>query len=322
MKKKQILFKNKWFKTGVIALAVAAVVGSTAILQKQMPEIPSYTDPIMVSEIEEEETPLASAPKVDTKTSKKSSKKKVKMKKAASKTYTKSLPKTSKTSKKTKQTKTATVVTKTTTVTAVKEKYTKKSKVKVVTTTTTTTVTTTTTQKASASSGSTATVNSGSASNTNTITGTVDIGQVAPKADSRVITAYRTLGFTVEIDPSVSYSGYFDGRNRKITLKQADDTIYHELGHFVAFIAGNADKTSSFTTVYNQEKTLYTAYNKAYVTQNSSEYFAESLKNFTLDPSVLKSERPKTYEAVSEALNKLTDTQIAKVQKVYRSIWK
>lgn len=322
MKKNQILFKRKWLKTGVIALAIAAVVGSTAIVEKQVPEIPSYTDPIMVSEIEEEETPLASTPKVRTTTSKKSSKKKVKMKKAASKTYTKSLPKTSETSKKTKQTKTATVVTKTTKVTAVKEKYTKKSKVKVVTTTTTTTVTTTTTQKASASSGSTVTAGSGNTSNTNTITGTVDVGQVAPKADSRVITAYRTLGFTVEIDPSVSYSGYFDGRNRKITLKQADDTIYHELGHFVAFIAGNVDKASSFVTVYNQEKALYTAYNKAYVTQNSSEYFAESTKNFTLDPSALKSARPKTYEAVSEALNKLTDTQIAKVQKVYRSIWK
>lgn len=322
MKKKLVdLIKNKRFTAGVIALALTAVVASTAVMQtnRQVPEVPSYTDPVMEASIEEEETPLASSPKVTTTTKKKTSSKKVKMKTAAKKTYTKSLPQTSTTSKKTSKTKDTTVETQTTVVKAVKEKYTKKSKVKVVTTTTTTTVTTTTTENEVAAA---TTTNTTTASSVNTITGSVDITQIAPKADSRVITAYRTLGFTVEVDPSVSYSGYFDGRNQKITLKKADDTIYHELGHFVAFIAGNADKTSSFTAVYNQEKSLYTAYNKAYVTQDSSEYFAESVKEFTLNPTALKSARPKTYEAVKDALDKLTDTQIAKIKKVYSVIWK
>lgn len=321
MKKKLVnLFKNKIqskrFAAGVTVFVLAAVVGGITVAQKntEIPEIPSYTDPVMEASIEEEETPLASSPKVSTKTTKKTSSKKVKMKTAAKKTYTKSLPQTSSTSKKTSKTENATVVTQTTEVKAVKEKYTKKSKVKVVTTTTTTTVTTTTTENETAATATT--------SSPSTVTGTVDISQIAPKADSRVITAYRTLGFTVEIDPSVSYSGYFDGRNQKITLKKADDTIYHELGHFAAFIAGNADKTASFTAIYNQEKSLYTAYNKAYVTQNSSEYFAESVKEFTLNPTALKSARPKTYEAVKEALDKLTDTQVAKIKKVYSVIWK
>lgn len=327
MKRKQIqLLKNKRFVTGLLAVAIAAVIGGVAVVQRpsEVPDIPSYTDPIMVSEIEDEETPLASASKVDTKVTTKTSKKKVKMKKASKKTYTKTLPETSSTSKKTTRSSGKTVVTQTTAVKAVTEKYTKKSKVKVVTTTTTTTVTTTTTESTSTSvsSGNSVTMGSGSNSSADTIKGTVDIGQIAPNADSRVITAYRTLGFTVEVDPSVSYSGYFDGRNQKITLKKADDTIYHELGHFVAFVAGNVDVTTSFKNIYNEEKSLYTAYNKAYVTQDSSEYFAESIKELTLKPAVLKSARPKTYEAVSAAVDKLTDAQVTKIKKMYSVIWK
>ena len=198
-------------------------------------------------------------------------------------------------------------------------KYTKKSKVKVVTTVATTTVTTTTTAKAGVSTG----VNSATTVNNNSgVTGTVEVGQLAPKEDSRVLTAYRTLGFKVNVDPSVSYSGYFNARNRQITLKKANETIYHELGHFIAFIAGNVDTTSEFKAIYNQEKSLYTAYNKAYVTQNSSEYFAESAKEYVLNPGALKAARPKTYEAVRSAVESITDERIAKIQKYYGAIWK
>ena len=316
MKKKLAdLFRNRKIAAGVTAIVLAVAVGSTAVVQQksQIPELPSYTDPVLETTIEEEETPLASAPKVNTTTSKKTSSKKVTMKSAAKKTYTKTLPAESTTSRKTSETSSATVTTQTTVVKKSKEAYTKKSKVKVVTTETTTTVTTTTTEKAAAAT----TVSGNPVAN-----GTVDVSNIAPKADSRVITAYRTLGFTVEVNSSVSYSGYFDARNQKITVKKADDTIYHELGHFVAFVAGNADQTAEFKAIFSQEKALYTAYNKSYVTQNSAEYFAESVKEFTLNPAALKSARPKTYEAVKEAMDKLTDDRVAKVKKVYSMIWK
>ena len=316
MKKKLAdLFRNRKIAAGVTAIVLAVAVGSTAVVQQksQIPELPSYTDPVLETTIEEEETPLASAPKVNTTTSKKTSSKKVTMKSAAKKTYTKTLPAESTTSRKTSETSSATVTTQTTVVKKSKEAYTKKSKVKVVTTETTTTVTTTTTAKAAAAT----TVSGNTVAN-----GTVDVSKIAPKADSRVITAYRKLGFTVEVNSSVSYSGYFDARNQKITVKKADDTIYHELGHFVAFVAGNADQTAEFKAIFSQEKALYTAYNKSYVTQNSAEYFAESVKEFTLNPVALKSARPKTYEAVKEAMDKLTDDRVAKVKKVYSMIWK
>ena len=322
MKKKITeLLKKRRVAAGLTAIVLAVAVGSVAVVQQksQIPELPVYTDPEMETNIEEEETPLADKPVVKTTTSKKTTTKKVKMKKAAAKTYTKELPATSTTSKKTAQTSSASVVTKTTVVKKIEEKYTKKSKVKVVTTVATTTVTTTTTAKAGASTG----VNSATTANNNSgVTGTVEVGQLAPKEDSRVLTAYRTLGFKVNVDSSVSYSGYFNARNRQITLKKANETIYHELGHFIAFIAGNVDTTSEFKTIYNQEKSLYTAYNKAYVTQNSSEYFAESAKEYVLNPGALKAARPKTYEAVRSAVESITDERIAKIQKYYGAIWK
>ena len=317
MKKRIVeLLKKRKVAAGITAVVLAVAVGGTAVVQQnQIPELPSYTDPVMETTIEEEETPLASQPKVNTKTSKSTSTKKVTMKKAATKTYTKALPATSTTSKKTAETSNATVVTQTTVVKNVTEKYTKKSKVKVVTTNATTTVTTTTTAK-------TGTTTAVSTSTSSSVKGTIDVGQYASKADSRVLTAYRTLGFTAVVDPSVSYSGYYDTRNRKITLRKLDDTIYHELGHFVAFISGNTDQTAAFKAIYSQEKALYTAYNKSYVTQNSSEYFAESFKEYTLNPAALKSARPKTYEAVKNAVDKFTDDRISKVQKIYSVVWK
>ena len=314
------LLKKRRVAAGLTAIVLAVAVGSVAVVQQksQIPELPVYTDPEMETNIEEEETPLADKPVVKTTTSKKTTTKKVKMKKAAAKTYTKELPATSTTSKKTAQTSSASVVTQTTVVKKIEEKYTKKSKVKVVTTVATTTVTTTTTAKAGASTG----VNSATTANNNSgVTGTVEVGQLAPKEDSRVLTAYRTLGFKVNVDPSVSYSGYFNARNRQITLKKVNETIYHELGHFIAFIAGNVDTTSEFKTIYNQEKSLYTAYNKAYVTQNSSEYFAESVLEYVTSPSTLKRQRPKTYAAIVAALNKITDERIQRVMDIYGPFW-
>ena len=255
----------------------------------------------------------------------------MKLKSAAKKSYTKTLPKKTKRSQKNSETTAATVTTKKTVVTAgIKEKYTKKSKVKKVTTTTTTTVVTTTTAKNSASSTANTAGTTNTSGNTAAVTekqntaqkGPVEVGQIAPKEAANVLSAFRTLGFTVEIDPSVNYTGYFNARNQKIIMRDNDPAIYHELGHFIAFVAGNVDTKAAFQAVYNQEKNLYTAYNKAYVTQNSAEYFAESAKEYILSPSTLKAQRPKTYEAIKAAYDSITDARVATVKKMYSIIWK
>ena len=288
-------------------LAAALVAGGALTVQDTMNtiELASYVDPVMETSLEEEETPLASQPKVttSTKTSSKTSKKNVTMKSAATKTYKKILPTTSKTTTKTvKKSNTTTVKTQTTTKTAVTEQYTKNSKQKAVTTKVTTTVQTTTTVVAVGS--------------TSVKPYEVDVTKLAPKMDSRVLNAYKTLGFKLVIDSSKNYSGYFDAKTKSITLKKEDDTVYHELGHFLAFIAGNYDTSSNFKSVYNAEKSKYTGVNKAYVIQNSSEYFAESVRDYFLNNASLKKARPKTYAAVEEALKKVTTAQVSKIKLV------
>ena len=290
----------------------------------QVPELPNYTDPVVEQTIEDDDTPLASQPKVTTKTTKssKTTKKNIKLKAAATKTYTKKLPTTKKTTNKTtKKNQTTTIKTTTTVQTDTSRKYTKKSKNVVQTQKVTTTVQTTTTVVAAAST----TVNATTAGSTTakkekyTVS---NVASIAPQMDSRVLNAFTKMGFTVIVDPSVSYAGYFDGRSRTITLKVEDDTIYHELGHYLAFIAGNVDKNAAFASVYNSEKSKFTDVRKAYATQNASEYFAESVLEYTENPSVLKAQRPQTYEAITNALSKVTDAQVNKIMNVYKVIWK
>lgn len=286
----------------------------------QVPELPNYTDPVVEQTIEDDDTPLASQPKVTTKTTKssKTTKKNIKLKAAATKTYTKKLPTTKKTTNKTtKKNQTTTIKTTTTVQTDTSRKYTKKSKNVVQTQKVTTTVQTTTTVVAAAST----TVNATTAGSTTakkekyTVS---NVASIAPQMDSRVLNAFTKMGFTVIVDPSVSYAGYFDGRSRTITLKVEDDTIYH----YLAFIAGNVDKNAAFASVYNSEKSKFTGVRKAYATQNASEYFAESVLEYTENPSVLKAQRPQTYEAITNALSKVTDAQVNKIMNVYKVIWK
>lgn len=153
------------------------------------------------------------------------------------------------------------------------------------------------------------------------LSGTVSITQIAPKVDGRVLSAYQKLGFKVTINSGVSYSGLCDAKTRTITLRKADETIYHELGHFVAFIAGNMDTSSGFRDIYNREKANYNEYNKAYVLSSSSEYFAESFRNYTLNPGALQASRPETYAAIETALSKITDSQISRILSVYGPYW-
>lgn len=150
------------------------------------------------------------------------------------------------------------------------------------------------------------------------IQGIVPIRTVAQKADANILNAFEELGYQLKVDKSVSYSGYFSSSAKSITLQKADDTVYHELGHFLAFIAGNADKKEAFISIYNAEKNAYEGINKAYNTQNSSEYFAESYRDYILNPTTLKAKRPQTYASIVSAIKAVTPDQIKKVQDFYK----
>ena len=299
-------------KAGALVLATAIVLGGGTYVYNQqnpVPELVTYIDEDSVVQIQEDETPLAS-PQVTKSTKTTKSTKKISLKSAASKTYAQKGKTTTK--KKTTKIKSAqkTVTTETVTVTSITNNYKKGSKINTQVTTVKTTVTKTTV------------TNTAEPVTTPVTNGTVAVTQIAPAADKRVLNAFQKLGFQVVIQSGVPYSGLCDAKTRTITLKQADaDVAYHELGHFLAFIAGNVDRSSAFQQIFQNEKSKYTAYDKGYALQNSAEYFAQSFRDYTKNPAALKASRPQTYAAIQQALSRVTDAQVANLLRVYRAVW-
>ena len=298
-------------KAGALVLATAIVLGGGTYVYNQqnpVPELVTYIDEDSVVQIQEDETPLAS-PKVTKSTKTTKSTKKISLKSAASKTYARKGKTTTK--KKTTKIKSAkkTVTTETVTVTSITNNYKKGSKINTQVTTVKTTVTKTTV------------TNTAAPVTTPVTDGTVAVTQIAPAADKRVLNAFQKLGFQVIIQSGVPYSGLCDAETRTITLKQADETVYHELGHFLAFVAGNIDTSAAFQQIFQNEKSKYTAYDKGYVLQNSAEYFAQSFWDYTKNPAALKASRPQTYAAIQQALSRVTDAQVANLLRVYRAVW-
>ena len=319
--------RKKLTKAGALALAAVVAMGGGVTYynsQNQVPELITYVDTDGSIEIPDEDVPLA-APKVTKSTKTKKKVKKIKMKKASKKTYKKAGKTVTKKKKKVKSSKKNVTTTETLTATNVTNAYKKGSKIDTQVTTVKTTVIKTVAPTGTAAATGTATTTATKATTTGTASaaqnGEIAITQIAPLVSGNVTSAFQKLGFKIVINSGVSYSGLCDARTRTVTLKRADNTVYHELGHFVAFVAGNIDTSSAFQSIYNREKSLYTDYNKAYVLSSSSEYFAESYKNYILNPTQLKNSRPETYAAIETALSRVTDAQASRILSVYGALW-
>lgn len=309
------LLKRRSTKIGSVVLAAALVFGggmwATKDSQPDLSNMRVFVDPIETVVIEGEETPLA-APTV--KTTKKTKKKKIKLKTKSKKTYTKKGKTTTKRKTSTKKSGNTTTTTETVTVTSIQYKFKKNSKIKTQITTITTTVTTTVTTK-----------NAVAAANTTTAAKTAAAAPAAArtqesayitarnqafswsKVDSRVTNAFNRLGFKVNVNPAAAAADKYTGKfgSDGITVKVSDGTVYHELGHFLAWEAGDYDLSSKFVGVFNAERGLYKETNAGYACGSASEYFAESFCQYVLDPNGLRNSRPQTYAAIEEALSKL-----------------
>ena len=335
---KQLLTNQKARRVGCILLA-AAVIGTGAWAvdngkDSGVPELTSFVDLDDQISIDEDEVPLTSAPKTSVKTKTSTTRKVVNLKKKSPKTYTqKSAPTSVKSLTITKISGASTTTTNKVTTTYVTKKYKKNSKKMTMITTKKIKTTITTVTKTASNSGGNAAATTQSAAattakatttasaNKNTAPYNVPVANLAPLLDSRVMKAYQELHFDITIDGSVSYAGYFDARKQNITLREESDTVYHEIGHFVAFIAGNVDTKANFQSIYQQEKNSFTGSRRVYAVQNASEYFAECFREYTLNPATLKSTCPQTFQAITDALNKITDSQIAQAKAFYGSIW-
>ena len=332
--------RNKLVRFGGIALAAAVLVTGTWYTGQEtddlsIPQIVEYVDTEDGSiVIPEEEVPLATKPTVKVKKTTRRKVKKSKLKKKAKKTA-----KSTKRSKKSKTVKKENskkkVATDTTVLTTVVSATKKNSKVKTVTTTVETTVKTTTTNKPkrssseAAASANTATANTAASAAQSTssdemqIVSNVTVRSMAPRADANVLNAFENLEFKIEINPTSSYSGYFSVKAHNIILKKSSgDTIYHELGHFVGWLAGNVDTSSEFVAIYNKEKSALQSANYQYLTKSSAEYFAESYKDYVLSPQNLQSSRPETYEFVKNAVSRITDARVTNIKSAYmKAYW-
>ena len=311
---------NKSFLASAAYLVVALVLcagvifytgnGGTGLtvadITDTMPE--TGTDEIVAGE---EEVPLASAPKVSVK----------------KKTKTTTKKKTSK-KKSTKKTATVQTVTETTVQTTEKTSTKKKSKVQTIRTTVVTTVktttqtfgttTTTTTNNAASVGASTAVSSSGFAIS--------KFSDIKGHVDSKVYDAFVNLGFELKINSKLATTGVFSTKNHNIQLKRGQSSyLLHELGHFVSALKGRngkkIDQSSEFTRIYNEEKSAYVGNNKAYVTQDTGEYFAESFRDYTENPSALKSQRPKTYSYISQMVSSLSSSDVKAFRNAYGWYW-
>ena len=332
--------RNKLIRFGGIALAAAVLVTGTWYTGREtddlsIPQMVEYIDTEDGSiVIPEEEVPLATKPTVKVKKTRKRKVKKSKLKKKAKKTA-----KSTKRSKKSKTVKKENskkkVATDTTVLTTVVTATKKNSKVKTVTTTVETTVKTTTTNKPkgssseAAASANTVTANTTASAAQSTSSdemqtvSNVTVRSMASRADANVLNAFENLEFKIEINPTSSYSGYFSVKAHNIILKKSSgDTIYHELGHFVGWLAGNVDTSSEFVAIYNKEKSALQSANYQYLTKSSAEYFAESYKDYVLSPQNLQSTRPQTYEFVKNAVSRITDARVTNIKSAYmKAYW-
>ena len=243
------------------------------------------------------------------------------------KTATVTKKKTSK-KKRTKKTATVQTVTETTVQTTEKTSTKKKSKVQTIRTTVVTTVktttqtfgttTTTTTNNAASGGASTAVSSSGFAIS--------KFSDIKGHVDSKVYDAFVNLGFEFKINSALATTGVFSTKNHNIQLKRGQSSyLLHELGHFVSALKGRngkkIDQSSEFTRIYNEEKSAYVGNNKAYVTQDAAEYFAESFRDYTENPSALKSQRPETYSYISQMVSSLSSSDVTAFRNAYGWYW-
>ncbi|MDO4522096.1 MAG: hypothetical protein Q4B57_02995 [Eubacteriales bacterium] len=329
--------KKRSLRTGCAALAALVLTVGVFGYQREsketgsLPELVSYVDTLDGSiTIPREEVPLASAPVKDTKTTTKTSTKKIKMKTKATKTAKTTTRKTAR-SEKTAVSAQKRVETNTTILTTKQTRTKRNSNIKTVKTTVKTTVTTITTALSGEMKGQKAEDASQQIRQTEAVQASAgqskaSIRSLAPKTHTNVLSAFERMGFTVSINPTANYSGRFDARARLIVLqKSGDEAIYHELGHFVSFAAGNVDVTPEFGTIYAAEKDALVASrnNKEYVTSSAEEYFAESYQDYVENPAGLLAARPKTYEFIAAAVMKVTDAQADAYKNLYTAagVW-
>lgn len=106
------------------------------------------------------------------------------------------------------------------------------------------------------------------------------------------------FGFTDNLD----VGGQIDYNNKIISIK-VNNTVLHEVGHYVDYKCGRISDTEEFRKVFDSEK--YNIHETEYNISSNREYFAESFKNYILYENKVKHRTPKTYEYILKCLEEV-----------------
>ena len=140
--------------------------------------------------------------------------------------------------------------------------------------------------------------------------------------DSKLVDAFKELGFKVKYDKKMEYAGIFSVSKHAIILKRKDKfNTLHEMGHFLSRLQEGADSTEEFKKIYKLEKKKYSARLKSYVTKSSKEYFAESFRQYCTWNSGLKKQRPKTYKYIDKMLKTISEEDVKNMHDAFSWAW-
>jgi len=138
------------------------------------------------------------------------------------------------------------------------------------------------------------------------------LNSVAPKIDRRLMNAFNAAGLKVTVtDDNFGGEGVFSRKDGGLVLRSEhtnDGTAYHELGHFLADIAGVT--RSDMKDVYDKEREKFFGTFYMYANSSASEFFGESMKLFTENNDRMKKEMPQTYALIEKALNSINEEKI------------
>ena len=150
--------------------------------------------------------------------------------------------------------------------------------------------------------------------------------QTTEKTSTKKKSKVQTIRTTVVTTVKTTTQTFGTTTTTTTKLKRGQSSyLLHELGHFVSALKGRngkkIDQSSEFTRIYNEEKSAYVGNNKAYVTQDAAEYFAESFRDYTENPSALKSQRPETYSYISKMVSSLSSSDVKAFRNAYGWYW-
>lgn len=150
----------------------------------------------------------------------------------------------------------------------------------------------------------------------------IPIEQLVPNLDKRFVDALNYIGFKFYVtspypDNGSAASSVLNLKERSLTIKEGEtDLLYENLGLILAFISGNADRSSDFLYVYNKEKENCADFREQ--PKNSSDYFAKAFSSYMKDSALSQSLRPETNKRIEHCMNKLSMEHMNKIMETYR----